>query len=148
LDYTLFDTARFKAALLAMDDAMVAANLRDFVFTGAFSSLERLKSAGWKLALLTLGEPSWQERKAVLCGLGERFDFTIFTAQPKETHVADFSSWPHPLVFVNDHGEELDRLKRALPDAKMLVIRSHKPPPVTPGIPTFQTLEEITEAIL
>ncbi len=148
LDYTLFDTTLFKAVLAEHGEASAAVRMPEFVFPGAFSVLDRLKAQGWKLALLTLGEPGWQEDKVRRAGLMDRFDYAVFTAKPKAECIAEFAPWPRPLVFVNDHGGEMDMMRHALPEATCIVLRSHKPAPSEPSIPVYETLEEIYHAIV
>jgi|GEM_PF-2123096 len=145
-DYTLADTTRFKEALAASPDAV--ARMSEFLFDGAESILSRLKEDGWTLALLTLGEPVWQQRKLIHSGLMDRFDHVMCTAEPKATRAAEMSAWPAPLVFVNDNGEEIDLLRRILPDARMIAVRGPKPAPTASGVPVCASLEEVYSAIV
>ena len=140
-DYTLADTTRFKEALAASPEAVL--RMSEFLFEGAESVLRRLKDDGWKLALLTLGEPVWQQRKALHSGLMDYFDYVVCTAEPKASRVAEFLAWPAPLVFVNDNGEEIDLLRRFLPQCRMIAMRGPKPEPTSPGVPLCADLEEV-----
>jgi len=143
-DGTLADTASFKAALSAAprpDD--VLERMADFVFPSAETVLKRLGSQGWTLALLTFGDPDWQARKLSRSGLLPYFDHVLYTSVPKETRLAELRVWPAPLVFVDDHGGELEALKRALPEARLIAVRGLKPAPLDPGIPVCDDLEGV-----
>lgn len=147
-DYTLADTARFKEALRTEDDAdAVLSRMTEFVLPGAPDLLRRLKAAGWKLALLTFGEPGWQERKAACSGLLALFDYVLCTAEPKAERTADFSAWPGPLVFVNDDGEEIDAMLPLLPEARFVAVRGPKAAPTRPDVPVCLSLEDVYEKI-
>ncbi len=144
LDYTLIDTASFKAELaVAGDPDAVLSGMAQFVFDDALPVLERLKADGWRLALLTKGDPAWQERKAAESGLLGFFDFTLFTREPKVECLEAFARWPGPLVFVNDDGPEIDALASALPDALILGFHGPKPLPTAQAVPMFSTLEGV-----
>lgn len=145
-DYTLADTARFKEALAASPDAVQ--RMSEFMFDGAEALLQRLKDEGWTLALLTLGEPVWQRRKADRSGLVGYFDHVLCTAEPKATRIAEMLAWPAPLVFVNDNGEEIDMLKRVLPRAKMIAVRGPKAPPTACDVAMCGSLDEVYSAIV
>lgn len=143
-DDTLADTVSFKAALSAAPHPdVVVGRMADFVFPSAGNVLKRLKSSGWALALMTFGDPAWQERKVVRSGLLPYFDHVLYTSVPKETRLAELRAWPHPLVFVDDHGAELDALKRALPDARLIAVRGPKPAPLDPKVPVCDGLEGV-----
>lgn len=143
-DDTLADTVSFKRALAAAPRAdEVVARMAEFVFPQAPVVLGRLKAGDWKLALFTFGDPAWQESKVLRSGLLPFFDYVLYTPAPKETRVADFLGWPSPLVFVNDHGGELDALKRACPDALMIAVRGPKSVPADPDVPVCDDLEEV-----
>jgi FMN phosphatase YigB (HAD superfamily) len=147
-DDTLADTVSFKGALAKAsrrDD--VVTRMADFVFPQAKQVLGRLKEQGWKLALLTYGDPGWQRRKLAYTGLLPFFDFVLFTAEPKETKVAEFRAWPGPLVFVNDHGGELDALKKLLPDARLIGVRGPKAACADPDVPLCGSLEEVYKTV-
>lgn len=147
-DYTLFDTTRFKKAWVEIGLPAITDRMHEFVFPGVPKVLDHLKAQGWKLALLTLGEPGWQTYKVECSGLKERFDHVICTPNPKIERIADFADWPRPLIFVNDHGGELDRLQSLLPEARMIAVRSHKPLPTSPNIPICSSLDEIISVIV
>lgn len=140
-DYTLADTTRFKEALASSPEAVT--RMSEFMFEGAESVLRRLKEDGWKLALLTLGEPVWQQRKAIHSGLLEYFDYVVCTAEPKATRLAEFLAWPPPLVFVNDNGEEIDVMRRVLPQCRMIAMRGPKPLPTSADVVVCGDLEEV-----
>lgn len=147
-DDTLADTVSFKAALAAASRAdEVVSRMADFVFPNAKEVLGRLTRQGWKLALLTLGDLEWQQRKLAYTGLLPFFDYVLFTAEPKETQVAEFLTWPAPLVFVNDHGGELDALKKLLPDARLIAVRGPKAAPTDPSVPLCGSLEEVYKTV-
>ncbi len=147
-DYTLADTTRFKEALAASSDpTAVAARMCDFIFPDAASVLDRLKADGWNLTLVTIGEPAWQESKVVGSGLVQYFSRIIYTSDPKEQHVEEYRMWPQPLLFVNDHGEEIDVLSRVLPESRMIVVAGPKPLPSDPNVPVCATLEEVYKRI-
>lgn len=146
-DYTLADTARFKEAMTDSKDAAVR-RMPEFLFDGAVSVLRRLKDEGWKLALLTLGEPAWQERKALHSGLMEHFDYVLYTAEPKASRVEELLAWPAPLVFVNDNGEEIDALRDALPQCRMIAVRGPKALPKSDGVPVCADLEEVYRLVV
>lgn len=141
-DYTLADTTAFKAAMeVSTDDAV--RRMPEFLFEGAESVLRRLRAEGWKLALLTLGEPVWQQRKAIHSGLLEYFDYVVCTAEPKATRITEILSWPAPLIFVNDNGEEIDVLRRVLPRSRMIAMRGPKALPTASDVPVCVNLEEV-----
>lgn len=147
-DDTLADTVSFKEALAAaprVED--VVARMADFVFPQARGVLRRLKRHDWKLALLTFGDPVWQGSKLASAGLLPFFDYVLYTAEPKEMRASEFLAWPVPLVFVNDHGGEIDVLQRALPDARMIAVRGPKAVPADPNIPICGSLEEVYKTI-
>ncbi len=147
-DYTLADTLSFKEALaVSSDPSAVAARMRDFIFPGAANVLDRLKADGWNLTLVTIGEPAWQESKVVGSGLVPYFSRVIYTSDPKESHVEEYKTWPQPLFFVNDHGEEVDALSQVLPESRMIVVAGPKPLPSDPNIPVCATLEEVYKRI-
>jgi phosphoglycolate phosphatase-like HAD superfamily hydrolase len=147
-DYTLADTAKFKEALASSDDADgVISRMPEFVFSGAHSVLQRLKTSGWRLALLTFGDPPFQKRKAARSGLLPYFDHALFTAEPKETRWPEFDVWPKPLIFINDNGAEIDALRSALPEARFIAVRGPKPPPRDPSIPVCADLEEVYRSV-
>ena len=146
-DYTLADTARFKEALAeSQDEAM--RRMPEFLFDGAEDVLLRLKAEGWKLALLTLGEPGWQERKARHSGLLGHFDYVVCTAEPKSERVQEYLAWPEPLVFVNDNGEEIDALRAALPGCRMIALRGPKALPASPDVAVCASLEEVYKNVV
>lgn len=143
-DYTLADTSRFKEELASVaDQEAVIMRMSEFMFAGAEALLRRLRAEDWKLALLTVGDPAWQARKLAGSGLLPLFDYVLYTAEPKETRVAEFAAWPEPLVFVNDNGDEIDALCRALPSAKMIAVRGPKPEPSAADVPLCDGLEEV-----
>ena len=76
------------------------------------------------------------------------FDYVVCTAEPKATRIAEFLSWPAPLVFVNDNGEEIDMLRRLLPRSRMIAIRGPKALPTVPGVPVCADLEEVYENVV
>lgn len=148
-DYTLADTARFKAALAVNDDEeAVIGRMPEFVFPDAARVLGRLKKDGWRLALLTFGEPGWQRRKAARSGLMPLFEYAVFTAEPKSTRAEDMRRWPRPLVFVNDHGAEIDEMSRLLPEGRHIAVRGPKPGPSDPSVPVCASLEDVYKEIL
>lgn len=147
-DDTLADTAAFKAALAAAPrPEEVVMRMADFVFSGSEALLRRLKAEGWTLALLTFGDPEWQAAKVTRSGLLPHFDHVIYTSEPKTSRAAECSAWPAPLVFVNDHGGELDALGSLLPDAKLVALRGHKQLPDSAAVPICEGLEEVYNAI-
>lgn len=147
-DDTLADTVSFKAALSDAPQAgRVVERMAEFIAPGAESLLRRLKAEGWKLALLTFGDRAWQEAKVMRSGLLPFFDHVVYTAEPKETRIADFSGWSRPLVFVNDHGGEIDALSAALPEARMIAVRGRKPAPLDPAVPICASLEEVYKTL-
>lgn len=145
-DYTLADTTRFKEALKTSPAAV--SRMSEFLFEGAESVLRRLKADGWKLALLTFGEPVWQQRKAIHSGLIEYFDYVMCTAEPKASRLAELSAWPAPLVFVNDNGEEIDMMRRVLPHCRMIAVRGPKAMPTAPGVSVCANLEEVYRSVV
>lgn len=146
LDYTLVDTARFKAVLAEAPDEALA-RMPEFVFEGADAVLRRLKADGWKLALLTRGEPGWQEHKAVSAGLAPHFDHALYTAEPKTERLTDILAWEAPLVFVNDNGEEIDAMRGVLPDGRLIAVRGPKAP-ATLADATCGSLEEVYRCVV
>jgi phosphoglycolate phosphatase-like HAD superfamily hydrolase len=143
-DDTLADTVSFKVALArtTRPDEVVA-RMSDFIFPLANDILGILAQDGWKLALVTFGDPTWQRRKLMSSGLLHFFDYVLFTAEPKVTQTAEFLKWPAPLVFVNDHGGELDALKKILPEAKLIAVRGPKAASVDPNVPLCGSLQEV-----
>jgi len=139
-DDTLADTARFKRTL-------DASRMRDFVFKDAAAVLQRLKDEGWKLALLTVGDPGWQAWKVAGSGLLPYFDHVLYTAEPKTTRVEDILAWPSPLVFVNDNGEEIDALRPLLPRCRMIAVRGPKALPKSADVAVCGGLEEVYRSI-
>jgi phosphoglycolate phosphatase-like HAD superfamily hydrolase len=146
-DYTLADTAAFKRALADAPDEAVA-RMGEFLFEGAPSMLGRLKADGWKLALLTLGDPDWQARKLARSGILPLFDYVLCTAEPKAARIAEILAWPAPLVFVNDNGEEIDQLRDALPRCRMIAVPGPKAPPTRDGVVVCGNLEEVYSAVI
>lgn len=147
-DDTLADTVGFKAALAAAPRAEeVVERMAEFVFPGSVAILERLKAEGWTLALLTFGDPAWQEAKVTRSGLLPFFDHVIYTSEPKASRVSEYQAWPAPLVFVNDHGGELDALEALLPGAKMVAVRGPKPVPVSAAAVLCEDLEGVYNAV-
>ena len=146
-DYTLADTAAFKAAMGDAPDEAVR-RMPEFLFDGAEALLRRLKAEGWTLALLTLGEPVWQRRKVDHSGLADHFDHVLCTAEPKAARIAEMLAWPAPLVFVNDNGEEIDMLKRVLPEARMIAVRGPKALPSVRGAILCGNLDEVYSAVV
>lgn len=140
-DDTLADTVRFKGVL-------DASRMREFVFKDAASVLRRLKAEGWKLALLTLGDPGWQAWKVGGSGLLPFFDHVLYTAEPKATRVGELLAWPAPLVFVNDNGEEIDALRGLLPDCRMIALRGPKALPTSADVAVCADLEEVYSRIV
>lgn len=148
-DDTLADTVSFKRALSAAPNAAeVVSRMSEFVFPEAEIVLGRLRAEEWALALLTFGDPEWQERKLTYSGLLPYFDHVVYTAEPKAARAAEFLSWARPLIFVNDHGGELDALRQALPDAMLIAVRGPKPAPADPGIPVCVGLDEVYKRIV
>lgn len=135
-DDTLADTAAFKKAL-------DVARMREYVFKDAAAILRRLKDDGWSLALLTVGDPGWQAWKVANSGLLPFFDHVLYTAEPKPSRLREILSWPAPHVFVNDNGPEIDALRRALPETRMLAVRGPKPLPTDPAAVVCESLEEV-----
>lgn len=147
-DDTLADTVAFKAALAVAPNALdVVARMPDFVFPQSVALLGRLKTEGWTLALLTFGDPVWQADKVTKSGLLPFFDHVIYTPEAKVSRVAEYMAWPKPLVFVNDHGGELDALEALLPDAKMVAVRGPKPLPQSVGAVLCEDLEGVYNAL-
>lgn len=144
-DDTLADTVAFKRALADGLDAVD--RMADFVFPSAMALLSRLKADGWTLALLTLGDPAWQARKLERSGLLPSFDHVLCTAEPKVERLADILAWPHPLVFVNDNGAELDALQAALPGHRMIAVRGPKALPTAPVAAVCESLAEVYSRI-
>lgn len=141
-DYTLADTTGFKVAMSESVDKAVS-RMPEFIFDGADSVLRRLRADGWKLALLTLGEPIWQERKVLSSGLLEYFDYLVYTPDSKTERVQEFSAWPSPLIFVNDNGEEIDAMLDVLPGCLMLAVPGPKATPKKPEVKFCGNLEEV-----
>jgi FMN phosphatase YigB (HAD superfamily) len=147
-DDTLADTVAFKAALAAAPKAEeIVARMAEFVFPQSLDLLGRLKAEGWTLALLTFGDPVWQADKVTKSGLLPFFDHVIYTPEAKITRVAEYMAWPKPLVFVNDHGGELDALERLLPEAKMVAVRGPKPLPKSVGAVLCEDLEGVYDVL-
>lgn len=146
-DYTLADTTAFKRALEEAPDFAVA-RMGEFLFDGAASVLDRLKRDGWKLALLTLGDPDWQARKLDGSGLLPQFDYVLCTAEPKAARIDEILAWPAPLVFVNDNGEEIDQFRDALPHCRMIALRGPKAPPTREGVIRCESLEDVYDAVV
>ncbi len=147
-DDTLVDTASFKRLLADVtrpEDAVE--RMAQFVFPSAARVLGRLKEDGWKLALLTFGDRAWQEGKVGRSGLLPFFDHVLYTSEPKETCIPEIVAWMGPLVFVNDHGGELDALKARLPSAVMIAVRGVKPEPSGQDTPICQDLDEVYSII-
>ena len=140
-DDTLADTVRFKRTL-------DVARMPEFVFKDAHAVLRRLKVDGWTLALLTVGDQGWQAWKVGGSGLLPFFDHVLYTAEPKASRLREILTWPKPLVFVNDNGEEIDALRDLLPDSKMIAVRGPKALPTRPGIAVCGDLEEVYRNIV
>ncbi|MFA5854291.1 MAG: HAD family hydrolase [Patescibacteria group bacterium] len=147
-DYTLADTTRFKKALeIADDEAGVIERMSEFLFPESISVLTRLKEDGWNLTLVTIGDPAWQEKKVLSSGLHSYFEDIVYTAEPKETHAEKYAEWPQPLVFINDHGGELDAIAMVMPGARLIGMSGPKPLPSTQNVPVCGTLEEVYKVV-
>ncbi len=145
-DYTLADTTRFKEVLATSPESV--SRMSEFLFEGASSVLSRLKADGWKLALLTLGEPAWQERKVRHSGLLEYFDYVLCTLEPKASRVEELLAWPAPLVFINDNGEEIDALRSVLPGCRMIAVRGPKALPTVEDVVVCGSMEEVYRSVV
>lgn len=147
LDDTLLDTVRLKRDLAFADADEIVLRSAEYLFPDALPVLERLRTEGCRLFLLTYGPEAWQRSKVRHAGLESRFDGLLFTETPKRDIADELRALDPPLVFVNDNGAEIDDLLPKLPDARFIAVRGPKPPPAAPGIPVCESLEEVCRAI-
>ena len=153
-----YDPARHVAALadgLTCDHqearrriGAVVDRMSEFIMPGAVSVLQRLRASKAALVLFTHGNVAWQKRKVARSGLADRFDAMIFAPEEKTGYVEELRRLKPPLVVVNDHGGEIDGLRKELPDARFIAVRGPKPPPGDPDVPVCGDLEEVYKKIM
>lgn len=135
-------------AFRLLEDTTTPARLSSLLLPGARALLERMKSVGKTLVLLSLGDPSFQELKVHGSGIALFFDRVFMVDDTKEhvlrelfSVVAESSAW-----FINDKVKETAKLRAAFPDMKIVLRQSPNIPAQEyeeSGLPYFKTLHEI-----
>jgi phosphoglycolate phosphatase-like HAD superfamily hydrolase len=120
----------------------------DFLFAGAVPMLERLRSEGHRLVLFTHVNAAWQERKVKGAGLAGLFDRMMFAPENKERYVEELRTLAPPLVFVNDHGGEIDILQTAMPEARFVAVRGPKHLPSDRTVIVCEDMASVYKAIV
>jgi phosphoglycolate phosphatase-like HAD superfamily hydrolase len=136
-----------KEEALRRIDAVVARGA-DFLFAGAVPMLERLRSEEHGLVLFTHGNAAWQERKVNGAGLTPLFDRLMFAPENKERYVEGLRMLAPPLVFVNDHGGEIDALQAMMPDARFVAVRGPKPLPSDGTVVVCDDMASVYKAVI
>ena len=125
----------------------VARRAGEFLYPGAEAFLERLRSTGAKLVLLTLGNQDWQSEKVRSSSLGKYFDRVIASVGEKRDVIVSLADPDGRTVVVNDNPEENLSMSKAAPDFVYLTKVGPKPAPVGYPFPICQSFEEIEAAI-
>lgn len=107
----------------AFQSTMTPERLKEFLFPDTISFLEKIKSYGEPMVLLSLGDAEFQSIKLKRLGLERYFDRVFMTSEPKTTvmaeiihGVSDTSIW-----FINDKPEETKELVQFFPKIKPLL---------------------------
>lgn len=125
----------------------VVDRMPEFIMPGAIPLLDRLASRA-KRVLFTHGNVSWQKRKVARSGLADRFDEMIFASEEKMKHREALGRLEPPVVMVNDDGREIDDLRKAFPEFRMIAVRGPKPLPTDPSASVCENLEEVYKKIM
>ena len=100
------------------DLAREFANLQRYLYEDVERNLVRAKNCGWELALLSFGNPPWQNHKVVGSGLarwfGDKVFFTATHGTKADVLAQEFADCQN-LMFVDNRGPELDRVQEKMP---------------------------------
>ena len=102
---------------------------RDFsqyVYPDVFPFLKELRKKGVWLGLISFGDPVWQEYKVVQTGLKQEFDLIAYTSEEDNKvlpirQAIEKHKFAH-IIFVDDRREELEVVKKALPEVEIAII--------------------------
>jgi len=141
-----------KVVLEALRTTSSERSLPNFLLPGALEFIEKLKSHGKTMVLLSLGDPTGQELKTVHSGVHQYFDRTFMVAESKIEILQELFEHTHPTEawFINDKVGETQECHKAFPDMRVVLRQSPKFEETEyseSGMDYYKTLEEIYEHI-
>lgn len=137
-------------AILALKNVIRHSN--KFIYKDTLAFLKALKKKGFKIILVTHGNPNFQRQKLEYSGLKKYFSKVILSPEIKAVTLKRIESKFGRAFFVSDHITELVQIKRNLP--KLIPIMktgSHYSDIVSAkkmSIPTFKSLSQIGKYII
>ncbi len=144
-DYSIKGHARLLHERFGIDEAAALARLTSALdmlpsalYPDSAPFLEALTHERIPMALLTLGNPRFQEEKVAKLGIAKHFSHLFFTDGSKAEIRLDLPEPSGEWVFINDNPAELRDLSVRYPDAAMIRIRR-------PGGKEFPPDEEALE---
>ncbi|MSU75138.1 MAG: HAD family hydrolase [Candidatus Magasanikbacteria bacterium] len=139
-------------AFAALASTMAPERLKEFLFPDAITFLEKLKSFGEPMILLSLGDAEYQFKKVRALEIEKYFDRVFMVDEEKHTvmeellkNVSDKEIW-----FINDKVPETVALAKQFPEIKIVMKKSSSFPEAeyqATGLPYFNTLTEIYDHI-
>lgn len=92
------------------------------LYPGARALLDKLRSSGKHLCLLTRGDEEWQTAKIASTGIAGRFDRIVASPFPKRESVMRVAADAEcPIVIVNDNPSETLEMAAVLPSARFIL---------------------------
>jgi predicted phosphatase len=151
-DDTLFDTHALKK-ILVQSRQPEEKELKELLFSDAFSFLRYLKIVKQKLILLSFGEFSFQNKKINATGITHLFDEIIITTDCKELALEKILkefNCEKDIWFINDKIEETKKILERFPKLKPILKKSPRFTDEEYGsafIPCFSTLTQIQQYV-
>jgi hypothetical protein len=72
----------------------------------------------------------------------------MFAPENKERYVEELRTLAPPLVFVNDHGGEIDILQTAMPEARFVAVRGPKRLPSDRTVIVCEDMASVYKAVV
>ena len=129
-NYELARHAAFMHRDSGVDESIILAELHaaldtlpTLLFEDSIPFLKKLRERGDKIALLTFGNPKFQEEKVLRLNISEYFDTFIFSEHEKSSAAFNFEDGPESWVFINDNPNEIRALREKFPTSRMIRIK-------------------------
>ena len=107
----------------------VLSDTRRYLYPDAEAILGRLKEAGARQLLLTLGNKDWQSQKVANAGLEPYFDRIVPFDGDKAEMLGRLAEMEGELVVVNDNGREVKSMRDRWPELKYILVAGPKETP-------------------
>lgn len=132
--------------LAALEAVTAVPSIQQYVLPGAVELLEGLQALGYRLVLLSLGDPDFQKLKVDGAGIGVYFAEQHLVSRDKKSVIAELMEASPPHWLINDKIDESRNLAETFPNLQIILKQpAHGETAVyeASGYPHFRDLKEI-----